>query len=421
MTDLVGHIIDERLVHTVFQPLVHLTDGEVVGYEALARGPTGSPLEPPLALQQAATAANRLAALDWLCAATAARSVAQARLHPSQTLFLNMEPTTLLTSCPEALMRDFQRADRLRVVVELAEASLTGDPSSVLEAVHAVRDQVWGIALDGVGAQPASTAFLPVLYPDVVKLDIPGLRARNQSELARIETAVRAYAERTGAMILAQRIESGEDAAWALALGATYGQGWHYGHPGELPAETRAPAAPFPLLRTPETKVGATPFDVVSEHRHSTAIDRRFLCEISRLLELEVLSSRDSCVLLASIERQEHLTAAVEARYRLLGERGVFTVVCGEGMGDSDPGLRTVTLRPGDPLAKEWDVVVVGPHYCGALVARDLGDLGPEGFRRYEYVLTHDWTLVVAAARSMLRWVTQQHPVHAGGVDRRTA
>jgi hypothetical protein len=47
-------------------------------------------------------------------------------------------------------------------------------------------------------------------------------------------------------------------------------------------------------------------------------------------------------------------------------------------------------------------VTVLGPHYAAALIARDLGDTGPDHERRFEFVVTHDRDLVVAASRSLM-------------------
>ena len=73
------------------------------------------------------------------------------------------------------------------------------------------------------------------------------------------------------------------------------------------------------------------------------------------------------------------------------------------------PGVRGVALEHSDALRGEWDVAVIGPHFAGAFAARDLGNDGPDGQRRFEYVVTHDRDLVVAAAtRLMLRIAPEQ-------------
>jgi hypothetical protein len=40
-----------------------------------------------------------------------------------------------------------------------------------------------------------------------------------------------------------------------------------------------------------------------------------------------------------------------------------------------------------------------------ALVARDVGDAGPDRDRRFAYTLTYDRELVLTAARSLLHWI----------------
>jgi DICT domain-containing protein len=65
--------------------------------------------------------------------------------------------------------------------------------------------------------------------------------------------------------------------------------------------------------------------------------------------------------------------------------------------------VRGAALDPADPLCAEWAVIVVGPYFSAALVARDLGDGGAERHRRFEYALTYERPVVIEAARSLLR------------------
>ena len=107
------------------------------------------------------------------------------------------------------------------------------------------------MALDDVGAEPASLAVMPFVHPDVVKLDLQLVQGRTTAEVARIVNAVRAQAERTGARILAEGIETRRHAETARTLGATVGQGWLYGRPGRLPEGTWPPRTPLGLLAEP--------------------------------------------------------------------------------------------------------------------------------------------------------------------------
>ena len=79
-------------------------------------------------------------------------------------------------------------------------------------------------------------------------------------------------------------------------------------------------------------------------------------------------------------------------------------MVCALGVGmppSPAPGVRGTALSVRDPLASEWTVVVLGAHKCAALIARDLGDVGEDGDREFEFTVTYDCALVTAAAQSI--------------------
>jgi EAL domain-containing protein (putative c-di-GMP-specific phosphodiesterase class I) len=403
----VDSVLDGRQVRTLFQPLVHLVDGEVVGFEALSRGPEGGVFEDPVMLFAAAGKAGRLSELDWLCVASASRAAHRARLHPSMTIFVNFKPETLAQPYPRDVAEDIGRArQQLRFVAEIDESDLRNDPAQVLSAAAHARADGWGVALDNVGATPGSLALLPVLRPDVVKLDLRVLSENRGSDSAEVETAVRAYAETSGAVVLAHRVESTEDVLSARAFGATYGQGWRYGHPGTLPAENHTPRAPFPLIQSSGHEGGSTPFDVVRRHRESIPTEKRMLKRISTVLEHRALSNGASTVLLATFQDRRHLTDETASRYQRLAQRASLTVIFGAQMaGITLPDVNVVGLAPREALCREWNVIVVGPHYTGALVARDRGEGGEEQYRRFDHIVTHDRDLVVEAARSLLGWI----------------
>jgi EAL domain-containing protein (putative c-di-GMP-specific phosphodiesterase class I) len=202
-------IVDGRAVRAVFQPLIDLDSGDAVGYEALARGPAGSMLESPAALFEAAYGRGRVAELDWACRAAAFDAAAKAGLDPALRLFVNCEPVSLPVPCPDDLWPVVDRAERrLRVVMEVAERAVARDPTGLLGAVARARAVSWGVALDDVGAEPASLAVMPFVRPDVVKVNLRLVQGRTGAEVARIVNAVRAHAERTGARILAEGVET---------------------------------------------------------------------------------------------------------------------------------------------------------------------------------------------------------------------
>jgi DICT domain-containing protein len=67
------------------------------------------------------------------------------------------------------------------------------------------------------------------------------------------------------------------------------------------------------------------------------------------------------------------------------------------------PYVRGGHLAEDDPIRREWDVAVIGPHFAATLVACDLGDDGADEDRRFDFIVSHNRDLAVEAARTLLR------------------
>jgi diguanylate cyclase (GGDEF)-like protein len=405
-------------VRSVFQPIVELDTGRVLAYEALARGPVG-PLERPDALFAAARAAGRLAELDNVCRVAAfTGAVAQGLLSP-MTLFVNVEPEVLDDAPLDELLAIADAAPRdLRVVFEITERALAARPAELLRTVERIRELGWFVAVDDVGADSMSLAFLPLLRPDVVKLDLRLVQERPGPAIAEIMNAVNAHAERTGSLILAEGIETEAHLATARALGATLGQGWLFDRPGPG-AVTDRDTGVLPLRghRTHDPR-SSSPFACLPGTAPLRRSSKALLIELSKQLEREAVRLGETSVVAATFQEARHFTPATAAQYRDLVERTGFVCAIGEGLPvEPVPGVRGATLDPDDEVRGEWDVVVLGPHFAAALLARDLGDDGPDLDRTFEYALTYDRDTVIRAASALLSRVAPRQgaaPVRTG-------
>ena len=170
------------------------------------------------------------------------------------------------------------------------------------------------------------------------------------------------------------------------------------GQPSTAPGY-RAPRA------TPRGSQGrSTPFQLVdgtSSVRRST---KQLLLAITRVLEQQAEQIGECAVVLSTFQHDRHLTAGTLRRYEQLASTATLVGMFGAEV-DAQPaaGVRGVRLDRADPLSDEWDVVVVGPHFAAALLARDVGDTGPDPERRFDYRVSYDRDLVVEAARRLLR------------------
>jgi EAL domain-containing protein (putative c-di-GMP-specific phosphodiesterase class I) len=410
----ISEVIAGRGLGMVFQPVVDLESREVLGYEALLRGPEGTDLASPLALLDRAAEEGVLDQLDLACRRAAVTAALDEGLGSGTTLFVNVEPQAdgggaIVTPEDDAL---FDRASQeLRVVLEVTERQVVTSPASLLQTVDWARERSWGIAVDDLGADPMSLAMMPFLEPDVIKLDLRLIQERPSAEIGQVVSAVLAQAERTGATILAEGIETEEHLEAAMAMGATVGQGWLLGRPGPLPTvDDGASAGPAPvprpsstirLLRAGPPRVEMTPFAVVRAARPIRRGSRDLLEGIAGHLEEQALAWHDRPVVLSTFHLGEDLSPATAARYEQLAKDGSFVVVIRPDEPPTPLGVRGATFSSGHRLAPEWCVIVIGAHYAGALVARDLGER--DGGRRYDFAVTHDRQVVVDAGRALLR------------------
>jgi EAL domain-containing protein (putative c-di-GMP-specific phosphodiesterase class I) len=396
---LIPAILTERAIHPVFQPVVDLATGELVGAEALARGPAGTPLEHPAALFAAATHAGLLAELDLLCS-TRALELAHAAGTTPPLIFVNAAAAAL----DRPLSPDLHTTPHpphpplpFRVVLDLTERALGELPAALLTIAARVHGRGNAVALDDVGADPTSLAFLPLVEPDVVKLDMHLLRNPHAPATIETATAACAYAERTGAVVLAEGVETAEDARRALALGARWAQGWYFGRPGPLSALTGRPVHPYARLRPARPDrhpPGGSPYATTAARVATRRGDHDTVrAHAEHLLRLATALDGHAVVLgayhdAATLERWLPRLADLAQQVAYVGLSGPAATI------PAPPRVHLAALPADDPAAGETTLVVVGPHTCVALCVR------PDGAN---FVLTHDPELVHTVARTLLR------------------
>lgn len=394
-------------IRSVYQPIVRLSDRRAIAYEALARGPLGSPLETPDALFAAARRLDLATALDWECWRAALRGALASGMTRKRALFVNVEPSSAASWVPEIGDPLLEEAlTSFPLVVELTERALANHATDLIPLAEDLRRRGARIALDDVGTDPRSLALMPFLRPDVIKLDLKLMQNSPSREIAEVVHAVNAEAERTGALILAEGIETEDHLRRALALGASYGQGWLFGRPGPLERKPDEGAAHFPLGRCVATTQPreSTPFEIVSAKRPTRRADKHLLLELSRSLERQTANQGSAAVVISSFQEASYFTKATARRYGDLAEDAALVAALGVGMSrEPAPGVRGIHLSAEEALRGEWNVTVLGPHFGAAFVARDLGDIGPDFERRFDFAMTHDRELVTEVAQSMMR------------------
>lgn len=215
----------------VFQPVVRLEDGGVVGVEALARFDAALIESPVSWFEEADTVDMRL---ELELAAVRAAALAAQELTDEVWVSLNVSPNTALHH--DRLIQALSPIPHDRLVVEITEQAQVEDYDELNVALGHLREVGVRIAVDDAGAGYASLRHILRLEPDVIKLDKSLVRNVHRDRARRaLATALISFAAEIGATIVAEGIESAEELDALRDLGVTFGQGYHLARPHRPP------------------------------------------------------------------------------------------------------------------------------------------------------------------------------------------
>jgi EAL domain-containing protein (putative c-di-GMP-specific phosphodiesterase class I) len=209
----------------------------VHGYEALVRGPEGTPFHSPNSLFEIAGEEDLLFELDCVCRASALAGAAD--IPTGTKLFLNIRPTTIHDPNfqAERLIRTLEKTS-LRpsdVVFEISEQESIGSYDAMREIRDYYRNLGFRIALDDTGSGYAGLESLLEISPDYIKVDRTCVSGIDQDPARQTMLgALQTVAEQTGARLIAEGLDRLEELETLARLGIPFGQGWLFGKPTPL-------------------------------------------------------------------------------------------------------------------------------------------------------------------------------------------
>ena len=212
--------------HPVFQPIVAIETRQIVGYEALTRFSDGAPPN----VRFAEAAAQGLGE-EYELAAIEAALLEAPNLPDGAFLTMNVSPAVALAAGKR--LRRLLAGSTRPLVLELTEHVAIDDYAKLRDAIAALGEIE--IAVDDAGAGYASMRHILEIRPAFAKLDISLVRGIDGDELRQAMAAgFQYYALRTGCRIVAEGVETEEEASALRALGVDLGQGYLFGRPEPL-------------------------------------------------------------------------------------------------------------------------------------------------------------------------------------------
>lgn len=246
LTPTIAECLEQQRLRPVFQPIGSLATGEVLGYEALIRGPAGTPLESPLALFREAARVGCLVRLERLASRIAIAAFMRARL-PGK-LFINYSADSIReiddSRHEVRAFLDGLGMPSNRIVVELTEQAPLGSLETLAEAIAGIRSRGAQFALDDYGTGHANLGQWIKLKPDYVKVarEVVDGAASSPFQLEALR-ALRKLGTLGNTALIAEGIEREEDLLACRDIGIDYAQGYLLARPTAEPPLTLSEAS----------------------------------------------------------------------------------------------------------------------------------------------------------------------------------
>ena len=237
----IEYIIKNENITTCFQPVVSIKKKTIVGFEALSRGVTqGSKnIIPPEYLFSLANKKNLCLELDRLCRKSALRNFKRGVCDEDLMLFLNFDTSILDRGVTgsghlQNLVDNFG-INPGNVVLEIVESNVR-DIHALKKFIKIHRNKGFLIALDDVGNGHSNLNRIPMVKPDILKIDRYLVRSidKDYHKQAVCKSLID-LARSIGTLVIAEGVESEEEAITVLELGVDMIQGYYFCQPGEIP------------------------------------------------------------------------------------------------------------------------------------------------------------------------------------------
>lgn len=237
---LLQKIIIDQKIFTVFQPIVDMQTLEIIGHEALSRGPGNTEFDSPLLLFTFASECGLSFELDRLCRKTAFETVRH--LKTDKKIFVNT--LTMTIHDPEfrgvyleELLKDIEIKPE-NVIFEVSEKMAIDNYDMFRAAFKDYNDIGIVHASDDIGTGHSDLERIMELKPGFMKIDLSFVKDIEKSYIKQeIVKAMVLLAKSINSIIIAEGVETRAELEKLKELGVPYGQGFLFSRPKETLSE----------------------------------------------------------------------------------------------------------------------------------------------------------------------------------------
>ncbi|MFA5657702.1 MAG: EAL domain-containing protein, partial [Oscillospiraceae bacterium] len=233
----IDRIISGEYIYPVFQPIVSLKDGSILGYEALSRvcPESGDACVQIDMLFNLAITCNKLWELETLCRKKTLEAAAQIG---DLKLFLNVNPNIIHD---EVFKKGFTYEylnkygiNAQNVIFEITERTAVNDLKTFKDAIGHYKGQGYQVAIDDMGAGYSGYNMIIETNPQYLKIDMNIVRNIDKDDIKRylIKSLVQ-FSGNAGIKLIAEGIETSDELCTLIKLGVEYGQGFYLDVPSK--------------------------------------------------------------------------------------------------------------------------------------------------------------------------------------------
>ena len=232
-------ILEKQRIKPVFQPIVSLTDGTIIGYEALSRIIEPQKIKDSEELFSLAGIYVKIWELEQLCRS---KILEKYRLFASENdnkkLFLNVNPLVIhdkqfyMGFTSQYLKQYNLNSDG--IIFEITERSAVDDMKGFKDTIRHYKLQGYQIAIDDVGSCYSGLNLICDIIPPYLKLDMTLIRDIHKDTIkyAMVKSMVE-FANLTQIELIAEGVECEEELKTLLKLGVHNAQGYFLRKPNE--------------------------------------------------------------------------------------------------------------------------------------------------------------------------------------------
>lgn len=227
-------IIKNKKIRTMFQPIISLKNGEILGYEALSRGPEGSLLVNPQTLFAIAKENDLLFELEKICRENALYEAQ--KLDKKYKIFLNVDPFVIYDEdFRGGVTKDYLKKlsiNQSNIVIELTEKTSIRDYEGFKNVLSHYRDQGYSVAIDDTGSGYSGLQSIVSISYNYIKIDRLLIKDINEDEVKQglIEVFIN-FAPKMDSSVIAEGIETEAELKTLIDIGVDYGQGYFIARP----------------------------------------------------------------------------------------------------------------------------------------------------------------------------------------------